>query len=178
MRGTIDGLLSPHPLVDTLPAMLRDDPFARSLCAGFDELLAPVILDLDTFVGHLDPATAPDDMLVWLAQWLGLGGDQELGPVPRRRELQQAGTVNATRGTRRSIQLAVESVFGVDAEVTESGAARWSPTPGGELPGQAETGVTVTLRPAGGAGIDLARLEAVIRAVTPAHVPHAVVVQT
>ncbi|MFT4216066.1 MAG: phage tail protein [Micropruina sp.] len=177
MRGTIDALASPHPLADTLPTMLREDPFARSLCAGFDELLAPVILDLDTFVAHIDPATAPDDMLVWLAQWLGLGIDVDVDPTPQRGELQVAGAVNAARGTRRSIQLAVSSVFGVDVDVTESGGARWSPTPGGDLPGQPEPGITVTVASPKGVAIDGDRLMAVIRSVTPAHIPPTVVVQ-
>ncbi len=130
MRGTIDGLLSPHPLVETLPAMLRDDPFARSLCAGFDELLAPVILDLDTFAAHLDPMTAPDDMLIWLAQWLGVGIDSGTDPVPLR----------------------------------------------GELPGQPVPGITVTVAAPSGGAIDRERLDAVIRSVTPAHIPTTVVV--
>ncbi len=177
MRGTIDVLASPHPLVDTLPTMLREDPFARSLCAGFDELLAPVILDLDTFVAHLDPATAPDDMLIWLAQWLGLGIDFGAEPASLRTQLQAAGSVNAARGTRRGIQLAVESVVGIAADVAESGGVRWSPTPGGELPGQPVPGVTVTVAASSAGGIDRERLDAVIRSVTPAHIPATVVEQ-
>ena len=168
MRGTIDILASPHPLVDTLPTMLREDPFARSLCAGFDELLAPVILDLDTFAAHLDPMTAPDDMLIWLAQWLGLGIDSGTDPVSLRGELQVAGAVNAARGTRRGIELAIEGVVGVAVDVAESGGVRWSPTPGGELPGQPVPGITVTVAAPSGGAIDRERLDAVIRSVTPA----------
>lgn len=177
MRGTIVGLASPHPLTDTLPTMLREDLFARGLCAGFDELLAPVVLDLDTFVAHLDPATAPDDLLPWLAQWLGLGIDAAMDPAPRRDELRVAGAVNAARGTRHSIELAVESVFAVAAEVAESGGARWSPTPGGALPGQGVPGITVVVTAPPGAEIDRDRLAAVVRSVAPAHIPLTVVVR-
>ena len=49
MRGMVEELASPHPLTDTLPSMLQEDPFAGSLCGSFDELLAPVLLTLDTF---------------------------------------------------------------------------------------------------------------------------------
>ena len=73
MRGRVDGLASPHPLADTLPSMLREDPVAGSLCASFDDLLAPVLLTLGHLANYLDPATTPDDMIPWLAQWLGLG---------------------------------------------------------------------------------------------------------
>ena len=75
MRGMVAELASPHPLVDTLPSMLREDSFAGGLCGSFDGLLAPVLLTLDTFADYLDPATTPEDMIPWLAQWLGLGVD-------------------------------------------------------------------------------------------------------
>jgi hypothetical protein len=55
----VAGLATPHPLADTLPALLREDPFARELCASFDEVLAPALLTLDTFADYLDPATTP-----------------------------------------------------------------------------------------------------------------------
>ena len=176
-RGTIGSLANPHPLADTLPAMLRGDAFARLLCAGFDDLLAPVVLDLDTFVDHLDPDTVPDDMLPWLATWLGLGIDSPSTQSPQRHELRATRSVNPVRGTRRSIELAVASTFGGTVEVVESGGARWSPTPGGNLPGQPEPGVTVTLVPPAGVEIDRRRLDELVRSVTPAHVPYTVVVR-
>ena len=55
MRGTIAGLVSPAPLTETLPAMLRTDHFAQQLCASFDEVLAPVILSLDALNERLRP---------------------------------------------------------------------------------------------------------------------------
>ena len=68
-----------------LPRLLREDVFARELCAGLDEVLAPVLLSLDSFAAYLDPGTTPEDMLGWLARWLGVsstrsraGGQREL----------------------------------------------------------------------------------------------------
>lgn len=176
MRGLIEQLPSPHPLVDSLPSLLRADAFACSLCASFDELLAPAILSLDTFVDYLDPATTPDDLLPWLAQWLGLDLDTYARP-PHRLELQLATSLNPIRGTRRSIQLVIEQALGLPAEVTESGGAHWSPTPGGELPGAPEPSVTVVVHAPSGVEIDVARLDTLVRSVTPAHVRHQVVVQ-
>ena len=72
----------------------------------------PVVLDLDTFVDHLDPDTVPDDMLPWLATWLGLGIDSPSTQSPQRHELRATRSVNPVRGTRRSIELAVASTFG------------------------------------------------------------------
>lgn len=174
MRGMIAELPSPHPLTQTLPSMLREDSFASSLCASFDELLAPAILSLDTFVAYLDPDTTPEDMLPWLAQWLGLGIDLYVTQPPQRHELRLASSLNATRGTRHSIQQLIENAFGMPVEVTESGGARWTPTPGGELPGEPEPFVTVVVHPPSGVEVDLDRLDALIRSVKPAHVRHAV----
>lgn len=178
MRGTIARLPSPHPLVEILPSLLRADPFAGSLCASFDELLAPAMLSLDTFVDYLDPDTTPEDMLPWLAQWLGLDPDAFLARPPQRHELRLASSLNAIRGTRRSIQLAIENALGLPAEVTESGGARWTATPGGELPGEQEPSVTVVVHPPSGVEVDVDRLDALVRSVKPAHVRHTVLVRS
>ena len=177
MRGMAVQLASPHPLAETLPSMLRDDPFARSLCASFDDLLAPVLLTLDTFGSYLDPALTPEDMIGWLSHWLGLGVEPGVQPAGQRHELQAAAMVNATRGTRRSIELALAGALGVPVEVAESGGARWSPTPGGPLPGDPEPTLVVVVRPPAGVAVDTDRLDALVRSVTPAHVRHAVSVQ-
>lgn len=176
MRGLVAGLASPHPLAETLPSMLREDPVADELCASFDDLLAPVVLTLDTFADYLDPATTPDDMIAWLAQWVGLSVDPGVEPAVQRHQLAAAGALNATRGTRRSIELALRSALGVPVEVSESGGARWSPSPGGPLPGDPVPIVQVVVRAASEA-VDLDRLDALVRSVTPAHVSRTVAVQ-
>ncbi|HEU5486932.1 MAG TPA: phage tail protein, partial [Microlunatus sp.] len=113
----VTGLATPHPLADTLPGLLREDGFARELCASFDDLLAPVLLTLDTFADYLDPTTTPEDMIGWLAQWLGLTVDPGMEHAVQRHELAVAGWLNATRGTRRSIELALQSALGTGVEV-------------------------------------------------------------
>ena len=177
MRGMIAELASPHPLVNTLPSMLSEDPFAGSLCASFDDLLAPAVLTLDTFANYLDPATTPEDMIPWLAQWLGLGVDLNVEQARQRYELQIAGTLNATRGTRRSIATELENALGMPVDVSESGGARWSPSPGGSLPGEPQEMLSVVVHPADGQEVDLDRLDALIRSVKPAHVRHRMSVQ-
>lgn len=177
MRGMIAELASPHPLTETLPSMLCEDPFAGSLCASFDDLLAPVLLTLDTFANYLEPATTPDDMLPWLAQWLGLGVDLNVEQARQRHELQIAGLLNAMRGTRASIETELKNALGMPVDVGESGGARWSPSPGGSLPGEPQEMLSVIVHPAAGQEVDLDRLDALIRSVKPAHVPHRVSVQ-
>jgi phage tail-like protein len=177
MRGMIAELASPHPLSDTLPSMLREDPFARSLCESFDDVLAPVLLTLDTFDNYLDPDTTPVDMIPWLAQWLGLGAELNADLARQRDELRIAGSLNVTRGTRRSIELVLEQALGMPVEVSESGGARWTPSPGGSLPGEPDASITVVVRPSGDVTVDIDRLDALVRSVKPAHVRHVVSVQ-
>lgn len=174
MRGAIAGLVSPSPLGDTLPSVLREDAFARGLCAGLDEVLAPVMLSLDAFEAYLDLDTTPDDMLPWLAQWLGLVLDTDRGPDTQRDLLRSAGELHATRGTRRGIELAVTAGLGLSVEVTETGAATWSATPGGDLPGQPGATLEVVVRTAPGQEVDIDRVEALVASVKPAHVRHRV----
>jgi len=177
MRGLVAELASPHPLTDTLPSMLREDPFARSLCESFDDVLAPVLLTLDTFDNYLDPATTPADMIPWLAQWLGLGAELNADQARQRDELRIAGSLNVTRGTRRSIELVLEHALGMPVEVSESGGARWTPSPGGSLPGEPDARITVVVRPSGTVTVDTDRLDALVRSVKPAHVRHVISVQ-
>lgn len=177
MRGTLDGLPTPRPLAATLPAMLREDPMAHGLCDGLDEVLAPVLLSLDAFPAYLDLATTPDDMVPWLAQWVGMSVD--LGEdLDRQRELLgSAGALHAIRGTRRGIELAVQAATGMPAEVVETGAASWSDTPGGALPGEPEAAVVVVVRPEPDAYVDADRLDALVEALKPAHVRHRVQIE-
>ena len=167
-------LPSPHPLVETLPSILRGDALACGLADSFDGLLAPAILALDTVVDYLDPLLTPEDMLPWLAQWHGMQLDETAVHTLQREDLSLARTVNPVRGTLRSIELVIEEMFGVPAEVTESGVTAWSSDPGGALPGDPEPSVTVVIRPPAGVEVDLGRLDALLESVTPAHVRRAV----
>ena len=174
MRGAVLGLPSPLPLADTLPGLLRADRFADSLCASFDEVLAPVLLSLDGFPAYLDLRTAPQDMVEWLAQWLGMTVDPNAAPAQQRELLQSAGELHTRRGTRRGLELAVQAELGVPVEVVETGASSWSDQPGGELPGEPLPAVLVVARPRAGQEVDSERLDALVRAIKPAHVQHQV----
>ncbi len=95
----------------------------------------------------------------------------------QRHELQIAGSLNITRGTRRSIELVLANALGIPVEVSESGGARWSPSPGGSLPGEPDATLSVVVHPPAGVEVDTDRLDALVRSVKPAHVRHLVSVQ-
>lgn len=172
MRGTIDGSPSPLPLAATLPAMLREDPFAQSLCAGLDEVLAPVLMSLDAFSAYLDLATTPADMLPWLGRWLGMDVDPGEDLELQRRLLASASELHAIRGTRRGIELGLEAALGVDVQVSETGGTAWSDQPGAALPGEPHPAILVTVDSTEDDPIDAERLDALVSQIKPAHVLH------
>lgn len=177
MRGTVPDLPSAHPLGETLPGLYRDDTFTQSLCAALDEVLAPVLSVLDNLPAYLDLAMAPEDLLPWLARWVGISMDAAL-PGPRQRELlRAAASLQGWQGTARGIELAVEALLGVDVEVLETGAASWSSDPRAALPGTPGAQVLVRVNAPPGAAIDPELVETVVAAVVPAHVAHRVEVR-
>jgi phage tail-like protein len=170
MRGTVPGLASPHPLGDTLPALYADDSFAQRLCQGLDEVLAPVLLALDCLPAYLDPATAPTDVLEWLATWVGVTAAAEM-PITQRRELVAAAAqLYVSRGTLSAIRTAIELSTGQTPEIIESGGTAWSAETDAALPGGPDPRVTMRLE-ATDRSIDESLLRALITAFVPAHVP-------
>lgn len=174
MRGTVAGLPSPHPIGHTLPALFQEDGFALRFTAALDEVLSPVFSVLDNLDSYLDPSLAPVDFVEYLAAWVGVELD-ETWPEDRRRELvSQAVELYRWRGTVRGLSALVRIYAGVEPEIEERGGTAWSPTPGGELPGRPEPGLTVRVRVPEPATVDAGRLEAIVAAAKPAHVPHQV----
>lgn len=171
MRGVIAGQANPFPLVHRLPAVLQEDDFLVRFLEAFDESLAPIFLTLDGLGSYVDPELAPPDFVDWLAQWVAVEVD-ESWTGPQRREI-VAGAVarHARRGTAAGIGDAVRLLTGGEVEVSESGGVAYSVEPGGTLPGTATPQVQVQVR---ATGVDVARVDALVAAVKPAHVAHTV----
>jgi len=174
MRGAVNGLCSPRPLMDTMPLVYRGDFLAEQLCTSFDDVLAPIFATLDCLPAYLDPKTAPADMLDWLAGWIGLtvSGHAE---TARKRELIIAGaSLLPWRGTIRSVREAVVAAFNRETEVIESGSATWSITPDSRPGGQPVPSLIVRVTVDNDDDIDQRSLDAVVDSVKPAHIPHRV----
>lgn len=175
MRGAVPGARSPHPLAATLPGMFAEDPFTQELCAGLDEVLAPVIATLDAMDALVDARLTPSDLLPWLATWTGTRLDVGLSPLDLRALL--TGRPEAGLGTRAGIAFALKAQFDVPAEVTDNGGTSWSRSPEAGLPGDPGATVTVVVRVADDATVDERRLDDAVAAVKPCHVAHRVMVQ-
>jgi P2-related tail formation protein len=133
---------------------------------------------LDNLPAYFDVSTTPEDLLPWLARWLGIELDGGQSPDRQRELLEHASRLHGIQGTARGIELAVEAVFGVEATVQETGASAWSLDPTAPLPGQPQQAFVVTVRTGEGQVLDDRRVDALVAAMKPAHVVHRVTVQS
>jgi phage tail-like protein len=163
---------SPFPIVERLPGMLQGDPFTRAFTAGLDDVWAAALVALDNVHAYLDPRTAPQDFVVWLASWVGVVLDENW-PEHRQRELvAKAVDLYRWRGTARGIRALVAVYAGVEPEIDDSGGVDWSLSPGEPAPGEPRAQVTIRLRVAEPERIDTERLGVLVADAVPAHVAY------
>jgi len=174
MRGEIAAMASPHPIAPTLPGLFHGESFVERFCTALDEVLAPVICTLDNLPAYLDVATAPEDLLPWLSAWTGMIIDPGQSRERQRSLLRQAVALQGIQGTPRGIELAVEAVFGLRAEVQETGAATWSMDADAALPGEPLQAFVVLVFAPEDRAVDELRLDLVVSSLKPAHVVHRV----
>jgi phage tail-like protein len=178
VRGTTPGLASPHPIGEHLPGLYRDDAFAQRFTAAFDEVLAGAIQVLDCFPAYLDPAIAPEDFLEWIGSWVGATPD-ETWPLERRRAFVASATeLFRMRGTAAGLAAHVAIFTGGEVEIAEPGAAGWSRDPGAAVPAGSSPDLFIRVRVKDPKAVPAARLEALVGASKPAHIPHRVEIVT
>ncbi|MCX4533834.1 phage tail protein [Streptomyces sp. NPDC002596] len=170
MRTAVTGLPTPHPLIEQLPAVYLEQDFLQRFLAALDDVLAPVLLTIDNLPAHLDPRSAPDDFLAWLAQWVAVEPHEDSPLEQRRATVRGAVSGHSRRGTLRGLADAVRLETGIEPEIVESGGTAWSTRPNTALPGQAGPWVTVRLRVPDPDRVDRVRLQELIGAEVPAHV--------
>jgi phage tail-like protein len=173
MRGMPPGLASPHPIGEHLPGLYRDDAFTQRFTAAFDEVLAGADQVLDCFPAY---GTRPLHR--------GLPGvDRELGrrdpdgtwPLERRRAFVASATeLFRMRGTAAGLAAHVAIFTGGEVEIAEPGAAGWSRDAGAAVPAGSSPDLFIRVRVKDPKAVPAARLEALVAASKPAHVPHRV----
>ena len=109
-------------LMRYLPVIFRGaegDPtgFLRGL-VGVLEATTQDIDDRIAAIGRqIDPRTAPEPWLDYLAEWLDLPWDDALDPRMKRRILEQSGKLLAGRGTRDGLQLLLRALLDTNSTV-------------------------------------------------------------
>ncbi|WP_307865664.1 phage tail protein [Streptomyces montanisoli] len=179
MRGSVDGLASSVPLGTMLPAVFADDDLAQRFVAGLDEVIAPILNVLDCLDTYFTPSLAPADFARWLGDWVGaetdgIQDDEPGGEARLRAAVAAAVSLHRARGTREGLAEAVRLAFGVEPEITESGGAAWSARPRGPVPGDRRPHLKVSIRLPAPTPADEYRLDDLVAAARPAHMPYTV----
>lgn len=172
MRGLVRDLPSPQPVGRTLPALYGEDAFTQRFVGAFDDVIAPVFASLDALDAYLDPMVAPEDFLEWLSGWVGIALDQTWPEERRRAFVASAVELFRLRGTSTGLAAHVAIFTGGEVEIVESGAAGWSSQPDAAIPGESTPDLLVRVKAPDPRALDTARLEALVAAAKPAHVPH------
>ncbi|MDE2778230.1 MAG: phage tail protein [Chloroflexota bacterium] len=102
-----------------LPALYSESEFMGRFLMIFESILGPLEGMIDNMAYYLDPALCPEELLPWLASWMGLEMDYSW-PVERRRELvASADFLFRWRGTRRGLREYLRLYTGVEPQITE-----------------------------------------------------------
>jgi phage tail-like protein len=91
--------------LDFLPEIYQEIDLVNRLLMIFEEAFEPSVQTLDTLWAYLDPLTAPDAMLPFLAHWVGWSSDIPFAPDQQRQLIRQAIELYRWRGTRRGLRL-------------------------------------------------------------------------
>lgn len=79
----------------------------------FEQAFEPAVHSLDAMWANLDPLTAPEAMLPFLAHWVGWKIDPSWELAPQRRLIRQAVELYRWRGTRRGLRLYIHTYTGL-----------------------------------------------------------------
>ena len=173
-RGLVRNLVSPHPLIDTLPGLYQEDGFTQRFMSAFDAALAPIFVSLDNLPAYLDPWLAPEDFLEWLASWFGVLLDDSWSIDRRRALVAKAFDFYRMRGTVSGLRAQLETLTNGTVELHETGGVATSTKAGAPLPGSPNFALLVRVIVDDPGAINLSRLDALVASAKPAHVTHKV----
>lgn len=105
-------------LIEYLPGIYHTDFMLRFL-AIFEAIYTPAEWNIDNFDMYLDPNTAPEGFLPWLANWFSISFDPSWSVEKRRTLLSEAHLIYAKRGTRWSLSRALEIYTGSQPEIED-----------------------------------------------------------
>lgn len=102
-----------------LPALYSESEFMGRFLLIFESILGPLEDMIDNMACYFDPGLCPEELLPWLASWMGIEMD-ESWPAERRRELvASANLLFRWRGTRRGLREFLRLYTGVEPSITE-----------------------------------------------------------
>ena len=99
-----------------LPAVYHEVDFIGRFLKLFETTFDPDIQTLSSLWAYLDPLTAPEAMLPFLAQWVGWPSDIPWSIAQQRRLIGRALEIYRWRGTRRGLRLYLHLYTGLPLE--------------------------------------------------------------
>ena len=91
--------------LDFLPVLYREVDFMGRFLKIFEQSFEPAVQSLDVMWANLDPLTAPQALLPFLAHWVGWRIEPGWSLDQQRRLIRQAVELYRWRGTRKGLRL-------------------------------------------------------------------------
>jgi len=88
-----------------LPAIYREEDFISRFLKIFEQTFEPSVQAMDALWAYLDPLTAPEALLPFLAYWVAWPMDSRWSTDRQRHLIRQAVELYRWRGTRRGLRL-------------------------------------------------------------------------
>jgi phage tail-like protein len=105
-----------------LPAIYQDVDFVGRLLKIFEESFEPTVQTLDSLWAYLDPLTAPEALLPFLAHWVGWDPNFYLTADRQRRFIRHAMEIYRWRGTKYGLRLYLHLATGLPLDEDKSEA--------------------------------------------------------
>ena len=112
-------------LMELLPALYREVDFMHRYLHIFEQALRPILETVDALPCYLDPLTAPEALLPFLAHWVAWPVDDFPWTADQQRRLiRNAMEIYRWRGTRRGLRLFLHYVTGLPMDEHRAEADR------------------------------------------------------
>ncbi len=96
-----------------LPAIYQDVDFVGRFLKIFEESFEPAVQTLDSLWAYLDPLTAPETMLPFLAHWVAWNPNRYLSLDRQRHLIRNAIEIYRWRGTKRGLRFYLHLATGL-----------------------------------------------------------------
>ncbi|MFE4106145.1 phage tail protein [Almyronema epifaneia] len=115
----------PHLLYPQfLPALYREVDFIGRFLKIFEQAFEPAVEALDSLWAYLNPLMAPENLLPFLAYWVGWPSKGPWETAKQRRLIYHAMEIYRWRGTRRGLQLYLHLYTGLPLDDPETPSAQ------------------------------------------------------
>ena len=103
-----------------LPAVYQEVDFIGRFLKLFEQAFDPAVQAISWMWAYLDPLTAPEALLPFLAQWVGWPSDIYWSQVQQRKLIRRAFEIYQWRGTKQGLRLYLHLYTGLPLDLPET----------------------------------------------------------